>query len=668
MNHAALLDHCVAILDTYDPDAYGVEQHLTNFLNQLTDVEDPEETFITEVFSGCVRHAKIMKVIIDGFYIKDGKSCLRSDINLYTVLSYLALYRLDELGMVNLRKFVKCQDVNKMHRFLSFFLDEKNLNTWIKDEWCKIYEHSYVQVQLLSPILRWLPELQDLVSQLGEKIANKVQSRRKVRTPTEVNPFNITKVKPKSVPVPEVIPIVQKPNAVPKTTYSNPKEHKLIIEAKERNRRRAEEQLYDATKYQFICANKEKSEKTRTRLEDIIAAKESKLQFDKSKARPLPKQSATQSVPIKLNAATIMREGALYQKREEKEMKKLEMLEAGAKDGSEFMQWQQSMRQKDMDANLADIERRRLEGKLSHEEAILARQNLIQDNRQKVQEMKEEAEAMMREFVAKRLEEEQVLKQMVEETIAGHQNAKEARVRIQETKRKIAAEVSEESQELLQQAMKEAEAEMKRKMELIQQIRALESMPKNRNKMVDWTTTAGHALLSEMSIAELRERMSLLKIKQKEELENKRDEILDTKEAKDRLLMEKLEQISKHRAADGQAAALKMEEKRKTKTQKLVIKDPKLLALEEKLEQKRQERLRTASASKISPSKSSAGRTNSMIKEKKKMEENRWKELEQRRERQAKLQSKGVITNVAGQKLNSFGGRARQMSAGPVLS
>ena len=44
---------------------------------------------------------------------------------------------------------------------------------------------------------------------------------------------------------------------------------------------------------------------------------------------------------------------------------------------------------------------------------------------------------------------------------------------------------------------------MKRKMELIQQIRALESMPKNRNKMVDWTTTAGHALLSEMSIAEV---------------------------------------------------------------------------------------------------------------------------------------------------------------------
>ena len=47
----------------------------------------------------------------------------------------------------------------------------------------------------------------------------------------------------------------------------------------------------------------------------------SKLQFDKSKARPLP-QSVTENVPIKLNAAAILREGALYQKREDKELKK----------------------------------------------------------------------------------------------------------------------------------------------------------------------------------------------------------------------------------------------------------------------------------------------------------------------------------------------------------
>lgn len=69
---------------------------------------------------------------------------------------------------------------------------------------------------------------------------------------------------------------------------------------------------------------------------------------------------------------------------------RLENLEAGAKDKSEFERWQSEMKRKDMEADLAEIERRRLEGKLSHEEAILARQNIIQENRQKVAEIKEE--------------------------------------------------------------------------------------------------------------------------------------------------------------------------------------------------------------------------------------------------------------------------------------
>ena len=48
------------------------------------------------------------------------------------------------------------------------------------------------------------------------------------------------------------------------------------------------------------------------------------------------------------------------------------------------------MRKKDLDAQLADIERRRLLGKLSYEEAILAKQKLTEENRAKVAQMKKE--------------------------------------------------------------------------------------------------------------------------------------------------------------------------------------------------------------------------------------------------------------------------------------
>lgn len=44
---------------------------------------------------------------------------------------------------------------------------------------------------------------------------------------------------------------------------------------------------------------------------------------------------------------------------------------------------------------------------------------------------------------------------------------------------------------------------MQQKMDLIHQIRALESVPVNRQKLVDLTTLAGYGFLGEMSIAEV---------------------------------------------------------------------------------------------------------------------------------------------------------------------
>ena len=85
-----------------------------------------------------------------------------------------------------------------------------------------------------------------------------------------------------------------------------------------------------------------------------------------------------------------MREGLLIQKKEDEEMQKLQDLATGGRDPSEFLKWQHSMRQKDLDNKLADIEARRLDGKLSYEEAILARQTLIEENKQRVQDIKKE--------------------------------------------------------------------------------------------------------------------------------------------------------------------------------------------------------------------------------------------------------------------------------------
>ncbi|XP_022343302.2 cilia- and flagella-associated protein 99-like isoform X1 [Crassostrea virginica] len=672
-SHGQLLVHCIQVLDSYNSDIQSVEEHVNKYLKNNQIYDDSDQTFIVEVFSECVRYANLMQVVLDGFYAKDGKKTLRSEQNLYTVVCYLALFRLDELGMAHFRKFVASQDINRMYRFLNFFLDEKNLMTWIRDGWEKYYEHVFVETNMISSIQRWMPELQEMIGQMKDKIANRLKPKRKSLQTTEAKPFNITQPRPRSIPIPEPIPKLAKHKPVPKTLYSEPREFNKIKRSKESNRRVAEERLMEASRIQFACANPEKSQKTKEILTNIVSEEESKLEFERHRANPPPSflSSAASSrssvrrltveersrlysreVPIKMNTATILREGNLYRKKEAEEIKKWENLEAGAKDASDFLKWQTEMRQRDLEEELAEIERRRLHGKLSHEEAILARQDLIQENKQKVKSMKEETEKMMQEYLQKKFSEEKEMRQLVEDTMQGHKNAKEATKKLQDYKRKIVQEVNEESKELMKQALEEAEEEMRRRMELIHQIRAMEAVPIIRQKLVDLTTTSGHGLLSEMSIAELRERVALLKTAEKETEEQRRDDILAAKQAKDQMLLETLETISKHRLEQTKSAAVRFECKKKgIIPKKPEIKDPKLLELEKKLEERKLQRKKEQEKLKVVPSKQSVNQTKSLINQKRGLEESRWRELEMTQERAARLVGGGAVKSHSASRL-----------------
>ncbi|KXJ14416.1 cilia- and flagella-associated protein 99 [Exaiptasia diaphana] len=646
MRHKQLLSSCVELLGSFNASLHGVQEHVDSYLSSVKDVEENDTIFVTEVFSGCVQHIAILKVVVDAFYADVGKNCLRVDRNLYIVLTYLALYRLDELGLSHFKKFVASQDSNKMYRYLAFMFDENNIKTWMKDEWSKQYEQSYVKSKLVSPLLRWMPELRELVSKLEYKQTNNRPKSKPSKPATEPKPFNLTKPRPRSIPMPEKIPKLNKSKPVPDTTYKQPKEEETLSKVREVNRKKAEEELMRSSAKQFSCASAEKSSKTKERLDRIIQDEESKLQFNKSKLTEVP-LTTTGNIPIRLNAAAIMREGVLFEKKEEEELKRLAEFEKGGRDPSEFLKWQENMRKKDMDDRLAEIEKRRLEGKLSYEEAILARQNLIKENQERVLQIKQETQEMMNEYMKKKLDQEQEMRKLVEDTMEGHQNTKEARKKLREFKQKIVQDVAKESQEMMRKALEEAEEEMRQKVALIAKIRAIESVPVIRFKYVDLTETSGAGLLGEMSIAELRERLSLLKTAEEEEKEKKRDGILKSKVEKDQYLMDTLETIARHRAEKGKEAAVRQEEKKRIPKQ--APKDPKLQELQDKLEARKAERKRESQkiAQTLAPKKALSRRQKQLEEQKGMIEEMRWKELEETRERAAKLRGDGLASRTS---------------------
>ncbi|KAG8591244.1 hypothetical protein GDO81_000105 [Engystomops pustulosus] len=410
-----------------------------------------------------------------------------------------------------------------------------------------------------------------------------------------------------------------------------------------------QELLIEANMGQFRCANPEKSEKTKRVLSEIMKEEDNKLDFNKMKSQQVQIKKVD-NVPVRLNAAAILREGALYQRQVEEELSRIEKLVDGARDPSEFLEWQRQMQAKDLERQLADIECRRLEGKLSREEAVLARQNLIQENKRKALMKKEETEELMRQYAEKRLQEEKEMRDLVEQVAEGHKNAKQAKLKLQKYKQQIVQEVAEESRELLRQALEEAQEELRKKFELIREIRAMESVPIIRQTFVDLTQTAGHGLNCEMSIVELRERLALLKEAERKAEEEKRDQILEEKQSKQQLLLDTLEQISLHRTAQSKASLLRLEEK-KAKSQlgkAAVANNERVTELQRKLEEKVTERKRQAEALKLTPHR------NALKSSKNSYEEKHWKELEESRERQAQLLQYGVVSGESAHRMAAY--------------
>jgi hypothetical protein len=148
-------------------------------------------------------------------------------------------------------------------------------------------------------------------------------------------------------------------------------------------------------------------------------------------------------------------------------------------------------------------------------------------------------------------------------------------------------EIAKEKQELLQKALEEEEKEMRRKVEIIQQIRTMESIPVIRVKHVDLTETGGQGLLAEMSIAELRERLTLMKIAEHEEQERKKKEIALAKESKEQLLNNTINAISKHNATKSDKKTINLEKQTETQQKYITSSHNDVVVLQKKLEIKK---------------------------------------------------------------------------------
>ncbi|KAM7403051.1 hypothetical protein PAMA_003804 [Pampus argenteus] len=642
-SYGSLVKEAAVLLDEFSTSRRCLDDFMEDASKDLQHLDTQHKSFILDVVSGCVEYKKLLDVVVKAFYGQKGKCLSRRDRSHFIIICYLATFVLDDLGLQSFSNIIKSLDIKKMHTFLSFFFT--HLTTWIQEEWNNIYDAAYVEKHWIGPLLRWRPEIEILLDQLAVIISRGSQMKKaRIRT-TEPQEFSLTKPAPRALPMPEIIPQQQKHKPVPNSTYRAPKEMQMIEEIKQKNHQKTEELLYEANMKQFRCVNPHKSEKTKKVMSQITKDLDSQLRFSSVHSSGPPSRIKNNSWHIKLNSAAILRQGALYDRQVEEELQRMERLVEGTREPSSFLQWQKEMREKDLQEELAKVERRRLEGRISYEEAAMTRTRIMERNQKAAQLKKEETAQLMQRYAERRLQEEKELRDLVQQVAEGHKNSKTAKEKLQKFKQSIVREVSEQSQELLHQALEEAQAALSRKFEIICEIRAIESLPHVRVNSFDNTETAGHKLLGEMSVAELRERLALLKEAQQAEQQEKREHILEEKLNKKQLLLEQLDTINLHRRALSQAAATRKEEKKATLGLRQATQDEKVLALQKKLEEKQQERqrLKQSESNKVETCEQAAAHT---VRHTGTRNKKSWEELELSLERHLQKEAPSVASTL----------------------
>lgn len=116
------------------------------------------------------------------------------------------------------------------------------------------------------------------------------------------------------------------------------------------------------------------------------------------------------------------------------------------------------------------------------------------------------------------------------------QAARDAEKRLLEDRKVQARIVDYETKTLLEKAYKRRQEELACKIRLIQELRALERVRTFETKEFDPTECANFGFLCEMSIAELRERLVLVKVEMKEELDRRRQVNVEEKERQRKMI------------------------------------------------------------------------------------------------------------------------------------
>lgn len=560
-NHSQLLTKAIQVLESYDPKKTTVDAHF----EECPVIQDKhlgaiEKKFLHQVFYGCMRYQKFLRLFVTSFlYCHTGVP--RTDQTLYMVLGYLLFFRLEDLGAEELRQFMFCDlgSPPAMHAILQYTFSEEDLNKWVKMEWCKVYDIKYIEDDVIGKMqkLKQDPEIHWICNDMELKATGTLQSSDgdidaitvKPKPTTKCKPFNLTEVKPRLVPLPQEIPKQIKALPVPSMINST----NLGAIAEEKKQRLEQQRELVNSKYPSdLEFNFETAKRTGPDEKEEIRKEVEAIRFQECTFQPAASKEyhpPQQIAEVRQNQAAVLREDALVNKKQAKEYKILKNFEEELRDASEFYEWQHDMRLKDHNEEEMRVHKKKVQMQMARELAIEAHEAQLRFNHIRASHIKSEASLMLAAQEAEQQEKLQEKQQLVHDVIGDRHRPRDAEQVVIEENKKRAEDVRKAKEKELAIKKAEDEKEAARRKDIIRQIRALERVNATKAmKPFDAAEDPRGGYMEEMSLAELRERLYLVKSQHEKEVEDRREANLEKKERKQQEFMEKAQNLARTRS------------------------------------------------------------------------------------------------------------------------
>lgn len=604
-----LIERSIELIRSFNPTTHSIDSHIEDNLGTPARYTNKSaDTFVQQVVYGCFKEKATLNAFINLFYDENAASVSRADITLYTVLAYLAIYRLKEMRFSRFKEICKTQDPSKVSSLCQYLFDREILYSSIRSAWMSVIDLTYVEDVMIKNLERFMPDAQKYIGELtqaGNALAEAEAAKEAAKASGSAG-MKAATAKPLTRPRSPNLsrpraPILREPEEIKNTFdvkdvpgYLNRRTMATLAdEGRERSEKTRAETI---SKYSDKLVPKfHETKGGRSKLDiaqELEEARTKDLQFNASYYHPPPEQTKN-SAKVRLNVASILREDYLFRQQQAKDVKTLEEYEENLRDPTEFYMWQKEMENYDHIAKLRQVAERREQAKQSSEEAALAFKMMQDGNKEIASIVRKQGEA-----IVKRKEvEKEILLLTRRETVAATADVRDvapgvAVEKVREQRVRAGKELREDLKAAAEIKMKEREEEELQKVDRIRQLKAVNSIHKKSIKVFDPTEVCGPVFLDQMSYMEMKERQVQVADKARVTELNKREELQEQrqKRAKDleqrALSIEKLRRVK--RESNTQSRANKITLEREKEAREAKVREESALHLRDELRENRE--------------------------------------------------------------------------------